>query len=34
MIAIFNSLPLKGGTADRVVERIRESRGNVQGSPG
>jgi hypothetical protein len=32
--AIFNSLPVKEGAADRVVERIRESRGNVQGFPG
>ena len=34
MIAIFNSLPVKEGAADRVVERFRESRGNVQGFPG
>ena len=34
MIAIFNSLPVKDGAADRVVERFRESRGNVQGFPG
>ena len=34
MIAIFNSLPVKEGAADRVVERFREGRGNVQGFPG
>lgn len=34
MIAIFNSLPVKEGAADRVVERFRESHGNVQGFPG
>jgi heme-degrading monooxygenase HmoA len=34
VIAIFNSLPVKEGAADRVVERFRESRGNVQGFPG
>ena len=34
MIAIFNSLPVKEGAAGRVVERFRESRGNVQGFPG
>jgi hypothetical protein len=31
VIAIFNSLPVKEGAAGRVVERFRESRGNVQG---
>jgi heme-degrading monooxygenase HmoA len=34
VIAIFNCLPVKEGAADRVVERFRESRGNVQGFPG
>ena len=34
MIAIFNSLPVKEGKADRVVERFRESRGAVQDFPG
>jgi heme-degrading monooxygenase HmoA len=34
MIAIFNSLPVKEGAVDRIVERFRESRGNVQGFPG
>jgi len=34
VIAIFNSLPVKEGKADRVVERFRESRGDVQGFPG
>lgn len=34
MIAIFNSLPVKEGAADRVVERFREGRGSVQGFPG
>ena len=34
MLAIFNSLPVREGAADRVVERFRESRGNVQGFPG
>ena len=34
MIAIFNSLPVKEGAADRVVERFRGSQGNVQGFPG
>jgi len=33
MIAIFNSLFVKEG-ADRVVERFRQSRGNIQGLPG
>jgi heme-degrading monooxygenase HmoA len=34
VIAIFNSLPVKEGAVDRIVERFRESRGNVQGFPG
>lgn len=34
MIAIFNSLPVKDGAADRIVERFAESRGHVQGFPG
>lgn len=34
MIAIFNSLPVKEGAADRIVERFAESRGHVQGFPG
>ncbi len=34
MIAIFNSLPVQEGAADRVVEKFREGRGSVQGFPG
>ncbi|AHY46502.1 putative enzyme involved in biosynthesis of extracellular polysaccharides [Rubrobacter radiotolerans] len=34
MIAIFNSLPVKAGCEDEVVERFSGSRGNVQGFPG
>ena len=34
MIAIFNSLPVKEGAADTIVERFAESRGHVQGFPG
>ena len=34
MIAIFNSLPVKEGEADTIVERFAESRGQVQGFPG
>ena len=34
MIAIVNSLPVKDGAADRIVERFAESRGHVQGFPG
>jgi heme oxygenase (staphylobilin-producing) len=34
MIAIFNSLPVKEGAADKIVERFAESRGHVQGFPG
>ena len=34
MIAIFNSLPVKEGAADEIVDRFAESRGNVQDSPG
>jgi heme oxygenase (staphylobilin-producing) len=34
VIAIFNSLPVKEGAADRVVERFREGVGSVQGFPG
>jgi len=34
MIAIFNSLPVKEGAADEIVERFAESRGHVQGFPG
>ena len=34
MIAIFNSLPVKEGAADRIVDRFAESRGHVQGFPG
>ncbi len=34
MIAIVNSLPVKEGAADRVVERFSQSRGSVQGFPG
>ncbi len=34
MIAITNSLPVKEGAADRIVERFAESRGNVQDFPG
>lgn len=34
MIAIFNSLRVKEGAADEIVDRFAESRGNVQGFPG
>lgn len=34
MIAITNSLPVKEGAADQIVERFADSRGNVQGFPG
>jgi heme oxygenase (staphylobilin-producing) len=34
LIAITNSLPVKEGAADQIVERFAESRGNVQGFPG
>ena len=34
MIAIFNSLPVKEGAADEIVNRFAESRGHVQGFPG
>ena len=34
MIAIFNSLPVREGAADRIVERFAESRGHVQDLPG
>jgi heme-degrading monooxygenase HmoA len=34
VIAIFNSLPVKEGAADEIVDRFAESRGNVQGFPG
>ena len=34
MIAIFNSLPVKEGAADRIVERFARSRGDVQDFPG
>ena len=34
MIAIVNSLPVKEGAADRIVERFVESRGHVQAFPG
>ncbi|MGB3634612.1 MAG: antibiotic biosynthesis monooxygenase [Rubrobacteraceae bacterium] len=34
MIAITNSLPVKAGAADQIVERFAESRGNVQDFPG
>ena len=34
MIAIFNSLPVKKGAADDIVDRFAESRGNVQDFPG
>jgi heme-degrading monooxygenase HmoA len=33
VIAIFNSLPVKEGPADEIVERFAESRGHVQGFP-
>jgi heme oxygenase (staphylobilin-producing) len=31
MIAIFNSLPVKEGDADEIVDRFAEGRGHVQG---
>ncbi len=34
MLAITNSLPVKEGAADEVVERFAGGRGNVQGFPG
>jgi heme-degrading monooxygenase HmoA len=34
VIAIFNSLPVKEGAANEIVDRFVESRGNVQGFPG
>lgn len=34
MIAITNSLPVKEGAADEVVERFAGSRGSVQDFPG
>jgi heme-degrading monooxygenase HmoA len=34
LIAIFNSLPVKEGAADEIVERFAASRGHVQGFPG
>jgi heme oxygenase (staphylobilin-producing) len=34
VIAIFNSLPVKHGAADEIVDRFAESRGNVQDFPG
>lgn len=34
MIAIMNSLPVKEGAADRIVERFTGSGGHVQGFPG
>lgn len=34
MIAIMNSLPVREGAADKVVERFAGSRGHVQDFPG
>ena len=34
MIAIFNSLPVREGAADRVVEMFANNRGAVQDFPG
>jgi heme-degrading monooxygenase HmoA len=34
MIAVINSLPVKEGAADQVVERFANSQGSVQGFPG
>ena len=34
MIAVVNSLPVKEGVADKLVERFAESRGHVQNFPG
>jgi heme oxygenase (staphylobilin-producing) len=34
VIAVFNSLPVKEGAADEIVDRFAESRGNVQDFPG
>lgn len=34
MIAISNSLPVKEGAADEIVERFAASRGSVQDFPG
>jgi len=34
MIAVVNSLPVKAGAADQIVERFAEGRGHVQSFPG
>ncbi len=34
MFAVFNSLPVKDGAADEVIERFAQSRGHVQDFPG
>lgn len=34
MIAIMNSLPVKEGAADQIVERFANSQGDVQDFPG
>jgi heme-degrading monooxygenase HmoA len=34
VIAIFNSLPVREGAADDIVDRFAESRGDVQDFPG
>jgi heme-degrading monooxygenase HmoA len=34
VIAIFNSLPVKEGATDEIVDRFAESRGHVQDFPG
>jgi heme oxygenase (staphylobilin-producing) len=34
VIAIFNSLPVKEGAADEIVDRFAEGRGDVQDFPG
>lgn len=34
MIAIFNSLPVREGAADEIVDMFAGSRGNVQDFPG
>jgi heme-degrading monooxygenase HmoA len=34
LIAIFNSMPVREGAADEIVDRFAASRGDVQGFPG
>lgn len=34
MIAVMNSLPVKEGAAERIIERFQQSRGHAQNFPG